>query len=467
MKALSLTARLSLLFALSAVAVSLGLGWAMVQSVEHHFLEIDQHEMEGKLSLVRHLLAKLHGPEDLAALPRELDDALVGHQGLSLMVLAPDGVLRFATGEVRIPPGWPIDSDLARGHWMAWENDGRSFRALMANAPTGLVPAQPDIVVIALDISHHRRFLAGFRHTLTIIMALSALVMAALGWVATRAGLRPLRRVTALTADLEASRLGARLPEARVPAEIETLVIAFNAMLARLEDSFRRLSEFSADIAHELRTPVSNLMLQAQVALSERRTLDQYREILYSSLEEYERMAQMIGDMLFLAQADNGLLRPGGGTVDLAAEVLGLFEYFEPWAEERGVALAMEGRAPAVPGDRLMLRRALSNLLENAIRHTPAGEKVQVELEADTRAIRVTVENPGVQISAEHLSRLFDRFYRVDPSRRHQGEGAGLGLAIVKSIIEAHGGMIGATSNEHRTGFLITLPKAVTPAAGR
>jgi two-component system heavy metal sensor histidine kinase CusS len=289
-------------------------------------------------------------------------------------------------------------------------------------------------------------------------MALAALAAAALGWAATRAGLRPLRQVTALAAGLEASGLGARLPQTRVPVEIETLVVAFNAMLARLEDSFRRLSEFSADIAHELRTPIGNLMIQTQVALAEARDAEQYREVLYSSLEEYERMGQMVGDMLFLAQADNGQLRPSTARVDLAAEIQTLFDYLDAWSEERGVTLVLEGNAAPVPGDRLMLRRALSNLLSNAIRHTPAGQRVRVHLESDTRTTRVAVENPGDPIPPEHLPRLFDRFYRLDPARRRQGEGAGLGLAIVKSIIDAHRGSIAVTSDGQGTRFSITLP---------
>jgi two-component system heavy metal sensor histidine kinase CusS len=249
---------------------------------------------------------------------------------------------------------------------------------------------------------------------------------------------------------------------AQVPAEIESMVVAFNAMLARLEDSFRRLNEFSSDIAHELRTPVSNLMTQTQVALAGARdgeaSREQYREILYSSLEEYERMAQMIADMLFLAQADNGLLKPGDAAIDLGHEVTALFDYFDAWAEERGVRLALEDLrqpdAPKLHGDRLMLRRALSNLLTNAIRHTPRGETVWVRLGSAQARLQVSIENPGAEIAAEHLSRLFDRFYRVDPARQRDGEaGAGLGLAIVKSIITAHGGSVQVTSDSACTRF--------------
>ena len=198
-------------------------------------------------------------------------------------------------------------------------------------------------------------------------------------------------------------------------------------------------------------------MTQTQVALSTARNRDEYKEILYSSLEEYERMAQMVGDMLYLAQADNGLLRPGLETVDLSSETTSLFDYFEAWAEERGVSLVQTGSA-SVPGDRLMLRRALSNLLSNAIRHTPQGHTVRVTLETPGDKAVVTIENPGPEIPAEHISRLFDRFYRIDPSRERKSDGTGLGLAIVKSIIEAHGGVLSVISANGATRFQLTLP---------
>jgi len=460
LRVLSLTARLSLLFALAAALVLLAVGWVVARSVEHHFLEMDQQEMEGKLALVRNLLAKADTPEALARVPPQLAEALVGHQGLAVQVLAPDAVPWFTTPGVQVPAAELGAAGPDRPHWVEWGERGRSFRGLAAGARTGLPGAATYRVAIALDISHHQDFMAGFRRTLAVAMALAALAAAALGWVATRAGLGPLRRVTALAASLDANRLDARLPESRVPAEIETLVQAFNAMLARLQDSFRRLSEFSGDIAHELRTPIGTLMVQTQVALSEARDVEQYREVLYSSLEEYERMAQMVADMLFLAQADNGQLRPSTAPVDLAAEVRALFDYLDAWAEERGVRLVLEGSAAPVTGDRLMLRRALSNLLTNAIRHSPAGAEVRVRLGDEAELTRISVENAGEPIPPEHLPWLFDRFYRLDPARRRQAEGAGLGLAIVKSIVDAHGGRIAVASDGEGTRFAIVLARA-------
>jgi two-component system heavy metal sensor histidine kinase CusS len=229
-------------------------------------------------------------------------------------------------------------------------------------------------------------------------------------------------------------------------------------MLARLEDSFRRLSDFSSDLAHELRTPISNLMTETQVAISKARSADQYREVLYSNLEEYERLARMIADMLFLAKADNGLIVPSSEMVDLAIEARELFGFYEAFAEEHGVSLVLAGGG-VVRGDRLMIRRAMSNLLSNAVRHTPREGSVKVLIEeCRSGETRLSVENPGEEIEPKHLPRLFDRFYRVDSSRHKASEGAGLGLAITKSIVDAHQGTIQAFSSNGSIRLAITFP---------
>jgi two-component system heavy metal sensor histidine kinase CusS len=244
--------------------------------------------------------------------------------------------------------------------------------------------------------------------------------------------------------------------------ELIDLAAAFNGMLARLEDSFRRLSEFSSDLAHELRTPIGSLMTQTHVALSRPRSADEYREVLYSNSDEYERLARMIADMLFLAKSDNGLIVPRSETVDLAIEVRELFEFYDALAEDHGVRLALTGNG-AVVGERLMLRRAVSNLLSNAINHTPRGGCVNVRIEREgDGAVRLAVENPGGGIAAEHLPRVFDRFYRVDPSRQRSTDGAGLGLAITKSIVAAHRGTVHAFSADGLTRFEIVFPAAAS-----
>lgn len=458
MKSPSLTARISLLFAICAASVLLGLGWLVERSVVNHFMEIDRHEIEGKLALVSNLLAKARTAGAMDALPHELNDALVGHHGLAVTVLAPDGAILFATSEAPFPAALRENASHPEGQLVTWTAGEQSYRGLSARTPGGPQPAHLYTVAIALDITHHQLFMHKFRHTLVIAMALAAMLTAALGWIATWMGLRPLRRVTALAVRIEASQLGERLPVTHVPAEIDALATAFNTMLARLEASFRRLSEFSSDIAHELRTPVSNLMTQTQVVLSRPRPVEEYREILASNQEEYERLARMIGDMLFLAQADNRLIVPRLEEIDLAQEVARLIEFYEALAADRGVRLVLVGTA-RVTGDRLMLQRAISNLISNALHHTESGGEVEVRLSEERGRGRVSVTNPG-EVAKEHLPRLFERFYTGDPARRARGEGAGLGLAIVKSIVDAHRGSVTVSSSSGKTTFCITLPSA-------
>jgi len=174
-------------------------------------------------------------------------------------------------------------------------------------------------------------------------------------------------------------------------------------------------------------------------------------------------MAQMISDMLFLAKADNHLYEPNVVGIDLASEVHNLFDYYEAWADECGVSLHLSGEG-TIQGDKLMIRRAISNLLSNAIRYTPKANTVNVILESSKRdCLAIVIENPGPDIAPEHLSRLFDRFYRVDSSRQRSREGAGLGLAIVKSIVDVHGGTIEVSSTNGITRFRIILPKKPKP----
>ena len=256
---------------------------------------------------------------------------------------------------------------------------------------------------------------------------------------------------------ITAQQLSYRLAVQSVPLELAELAQSLNDMLARLEEAFRRLSDFSSDIAHELRTPVSNLMTQTQVALSRSRSADEYRSILESNAEEFERMARMISDMLLLAKAENGLVVPTRETVHLAAEVQALFDFYEALADEKGLQLSLEGDG-SISADRLMLRRALGNLLSNAVRHAAVNSKLRVTVTSGPDAVSIAVENTGDGIAPENLGRIFDRFFRVDPSRQRSSEGTGLGLAITRSIVLAHGGAISAKSTGALTTFTIQLP---------
>lgn len=455
----SIIFRLTLLFASASTAVLLVLGLLIGNSVEHHFEVQDMEVLTGKLELTRHALEKVRSQSDLDALPQQLDDSLVGHHGLAVIVVAPSGQTLFVTSGAEFPQVLLARSpDMTNSGPIIWKStDHIPLRGISAMVKTGIEGAKPAVVAVATDISKHEHFMSWFRFTLWSVVILAALMTGFLGWVAVRRGLAPLHAIKLEAAAITADRLHSRLATESIPIELVDLAETLNQMLARLEDSFRRLSDFSSDIAHELRTPVSNLLTQTQVMLLRVRTIDEYQDVLASNAEELERMAKMIADMLFLAKADNNLVVPNLEAVDLRAEAEGLASFYEAVAEENSVALTVDGSA-TVTGDRLMLRRAIGNLLSNAFGHTPRGGYVRIQIgKNEDRMATIQVENSGETISPEHLPRLFDRFYRADPSRKRLADGVGLGLALTRSIIQAHGGSVSVRSADGVTIFELQM----------
>jgi len=455
----SLTLRLTLLFALASALVLFLLGLLIGDAVEKHFEEQDMELLSGKMELVRNILERSKGPWPSEALTRGLNDALTGHHGLAVAILAADGRAIFTNDMNAFPPAPWKSGPRESGRPVQWlASTGLSMRGIVASAATA-EPGTTLTVGIATEITHHGHFMQSFQQTLWAFMAAATLAMGMLGWFAARRGLSPLQTAKRRAAAITASNLHTRLPTEAIPRELAELTDTLNGMLSRLEESFRRLSDFSSDLAHELRTPVSNLLTQTQVTLSRARSAEEYRDILASNAEEFERLSRMISDMLFLAKADNDQVIPNLESVDLAEEVRGLLEYYEILADEKRLQLSVSGYG-IVKGDRLMLRRAISNLLSNAIRHTPDDGSITIGIHDDGHGqTSLTVENSGTAIPPEHLERLFDRFYRADSARHRTTEGAGLGLAITRSILRAHGGDVRVSSADHLIRFTLSIPR--------
>ena len=455
----SLTARLATLFAVLAASLLVLAAMLFGRMLDAHFQELDMHELQGKVSLIRNTLQDVAAtggrPERVEALER----SFVGHESVGVLLRDVEGRVLYIIHPEHFTAAQRAGERISVG-LTDWTVDERPHRGLEASITLPSLGSKEQTIeaLVALDLSHHVHFLASVRNATWAGVVVAALAAALFGWFAAHRGLAPLRQVTETARKLSAGQLAERLAIDDAPLEVRDHIEAFNGMLARLEAAFQRLADYSADIAHELRTPISNLMTQTQVALSRPRTTDEYQDILASNLEEYERIARMVSDMLFLAKAEGNTLAHAGESIDLAHETDALIDFYEALADERQVRIIRRGQA-SVHGDRLMLRRALSNLISNALRHTPAGGEITIAIDADAIAMRIAVSNVGDPIDADQLERIFDRFHRGSTQRARHGEGAGLGLAITRSIVRAHGGEISAHSAEGVTRFAITLPR--------
>ncbi len=457
--AVSITARISLLFALSAAAVLLLGGFGFEYALRDRLRKEDTVELGGKMEMVRAIFSGAGGHVARADIPVRLNDIVYGHPGIIIMVKTAEGVL-FSSGNISVANQLANEGEQAEKAPAIRRYGAHVYRFMSSRIEQGRPEMGTAQAVIALDITDDQNFVKEFQRYLWGGMALVSLILGWLGWAAVRHGLAPLRQVSALVAAISSKQLDKPLDDQGVPAELRELVAAFNTMLTRLHDSFRRLSEFSSDIAHELRTPIHNLLIQTQVTLAGDESLAACRAVLQSNEEEYQRLSRMITDMLFLAKADNKLLSLKKEPVALAQEVAGLFEFYEAMASERGIRLIQGGDA-MVAADRLMVQRALSNLLSNALRYTPEGGEIRVEIGADRDRVNMTIANPGPGIPADQRDRIFERLYRIDPSRREgHTDNVGLGLAITRSIVEMHGGRISVDSKDGWVVFTMILPIA-------
>jgi two-component system heavy metal sensor histidine kinase CusS len=461
----SLTARLATLFAMLTASLLVLAAVLLGRMLDAHFEELDTHELQGKVTLIRNALqneaAQVEQPERFEALER----SFVGHESVGVLLRDAEGRVLHVIHPEHFTAAQRAGEAVAAG-LSGWTVDARPHRGVEVSIARPSASSNDETIaaLVALDLSHHVHFLASVRHATWAGVLAAALAAALFGWIAAYRGLAPLRQVTETARKLSARQLAERLAIDDAPLEVRDHVEAFNGMLARLEAAFQRLGDYSADIAHELRTPISNLMTQTQVALSRSRTTEEYQDILASNLEEYERIARMVSDMLFLAKAEGNTLAHASEPVDLALEADALVDFYEALADERKVGIVRQGQA-SVQGDRLMLRRALSNLISNALRHTPEGGQITIRIDADAAGVRLAVCNVGDPIPAKQIERIFERFHRGSAQRESRGEGAGLGLAITRSIVHAHGGQIIAQSAEGVTCFTITLPQHRAPAA--
>lgn len=448
----SLTTRLTTFSSLVSTAVLFGMGLLVTVLVERHFEEIDQTLLADKVELVTELSKHASSNEDLRL---RLTDALNHHADLHVLVSDEKGAILFALPDQHLIEGLNDGQVLGTG---GMASRGHIYRVRSTDIVRNFSPYGSLRVVTAIDTERHAGFLRGFRLTLWWYGGAMAVLSGLLSWWAARRGLAPLGRMRDRALAVTANKLDHRMPVDTVPVEMAALAQSLNQMLERLEQDFNRLSAFSTDIAHELRTPISNLFTQTQVALSQQRSAAEYREILASNAEEFQRLARTVSDMLFLAKAENIRSLPNPELIQLTDEVNSLLEFYEALAEEKQIALRLDGGG-SLTGDRLMVRRAVSNLLSNALRHADTGSMINVQIQRRDNRVSVTVSNEGPPVDPAAVPRLFDRFFRADRSRQQvDAEGAGLGLSIVAAIMRAHGGSASIRSAERTTAVTLIFP---------
>ncbi len=361
------------------------------------------------------------------------------------------GMERFVPPSV-FPPAQKSTSSI--GGSKDYRTGAKLFSLVAVNEKTG---GQTYTIQVAQDRSSDEQLERRFGVLLIVMLAGSILASAIIAIAVTKHGLRPLAEMTRSLERIGPAHLNERVALAGWPRELQPLATTFDAMLARLEDSFKRLSQFSADLAHELRTPVANIMGEAQVALTRERTPSEYREVIESTIAECERLSGIVDNLLFVARVDAARESIERKLIDARAAVEKIATFYQTLAEDRNVAIHCSGEGE-IYVDPALFERALGNLMDNALRFTPEGGTIQISITVKAAHSEVTVSDNGYGITPEHLPRVFDRFYRVDSSR--SSDGAGLGLALVKSIVDLHGGSAKIESEVNRgTTATLTFPK--------
>ncbi len=452
----SITTRLVGMFALAALAMFTLVGAALYGVLGRELTRHENDDLNTNLQNMRYSIDRFGDLEHWARLQVKMDTLSPTDGSVRFWVLSDDPRFLYGKGLDEMER---VNQGEAGHGSLTLPSTGRIYRTLsMRLVPFADRPAVRLIVGVDTAPFEHtmRAFLVAFG---LLTLGAVALVMA-LGWWIARIGLRPLHRLSDQARALRPKTLSQRLRVDRLPVELEDLTTAFNGALGRLEDAWQQLEGFNADVAHELRTPLANLIGGTQVALSRPRSAAEFQETLQSNLEELERLRSIVNDMLFLARADQGEAATGLTAAVVAREVEVTIDFFEPLLDDTGTTVAIEGELQAQATMNIALfRRALTNLLQNAIEHSAAGARLVVTVSRRAGAIWIAVTNPGPAIGAAHLPRLFDRFYRVDSSRHDTGEihGHGLGLAIVKAVASMHGGATLATSEDGLTTIAFSI----------
>ncbi|RIJ08504.1 HAMP domain-containing protein [Pseudomonas sp. 91RF] len=443
MKPASLSLRLGLTVSILGALLVVFLAILAYFALTHELNALSRDSLEKKMAQVEHSLSLYVDANEVSGKPHILLDQVMGHDNLTLTIYD-RGNLRsplLKSGSGLTDPRIELKAVRATTDQLIYTDsvDDEGAKFLTASKLIRLKDGSNVPVLLSMDNAHDQALLSAYLRSTLMALPLLLVFIGLTAWGAVQRGLAPLREFRKVAARVTTQDLDHRLSVVNMPQELSELAQGINVMLDRLDSGVQQLSQFSDDLAHELRTPINNLMGKAQVTLSRKRTVEDYKDVLVSCTEELERVARIVSDMLFLAQASQPMAHASFEPIALEEEALRVADLFSLSAQDKQIHLKVVGSA-RVSGDRLMIQRAISNLLSNALRHCPPGKTVSLFIEQSPTQVALRVSNPGAGIEAQHLPHLFDRFYRVDSSRTRSQGSTGLGLAIVRSIMSLHSG---------------------------
>ena len=462
MKSASLSMRLGLAVSIMGALLVLFLAVLAFLALTHELDKLSKDNLSEKMRQIEHSLSLYEKPVDINIKPHVLLDQVMGHDQLNLTIY---DLINMRTPLLK--SGFGLTDPRAElkaagaatdkvSYSRSTDDQGRHFltASRLIRLPNGTNVA----VLLSLDCANDEALLSTYLSSTIMALPLLLLLIGLSAWAVVKRGLAPLREFRKVAAMISAQDLSHRLSVVKMPQELSELAHGINFMLHRLDSDVQQLSQFSDDLAHELRAPISNLMGKAQVTLSRERPAEEYKAVLESSTEELGRVARIVSDMLFLAQVSHPAALVPFETIALEDEALKVINLFSLSAEDKQISVSVTGRGSTI-GDRLMIQRAISNLMSNAIRHCPVGQAITITIEVHATEVSLHVANPGAGIEPQHLPHLFDRFYRVDTHHSRAGGSTGLGLAIVKSIMSLHQGVAEVNSRPGKiTTFKLGFP---------
>ncbi|WP_122901355.1 heavy metal sensor histidine kinase [Acinetobacter sp. B51(2017)] len=452
---LPMSALLALSFGLICCVVFSSIAWVSDQNMQRIIQTQQDQALTSRLERIEIFLQDQNSLNLLIQHPK-LYENMLGQQ---------DNLLILYKNQQPIITINPLKIDLPSLHvtnHLQFQNDQTDTPSTRLAFKRLKINAHHYTLIAGKQLAEGQQILASYRQKLLMYSVVDILLSTLMAWLAGRYILKSMRQLIQASAEIHLNHHDSRFSTQSISQEVNKLTHSMNRMLDRLDMSYQQLARFSEDIAHELRTPLNNLIGQTQIVLSHSRTQDDLENLLYSHLEEYERLHQMIESMLLIARLEHGEYQKELTPIALPSMLNDLVDYFSFLAEDKQIQMqVLMPPDVVVLGHAVLVERALANLISNAIDHGVPQSQVKIQVDVDTLNTRVSVFTPHVQIEARHLAHLFERFYQVENSRHASGRTGGLGLAIVKSIMQIHQGKVQVENLHDGVVFRLIFPHAV------